>query len=229
MTWRIRSWPYDPTVALIIFVDLTTTPSDGQIDAAIAAARRRGARLARTSAVTLDTASALDGHGFEIIDRLALLQTDLTAAPPAAHARIRHLRRSHYGLAAEVDLAAFGPRWGQDVSSLVDIGTSTTWHRARWISQDHQWTREMAGFAISGAAGSVGYLQRLAVHPDAQRHGYGRDLTLDSLAWMRSMGATTALVNTGITNSPALALYERLGFERLADDLIVAEIDLRTT
>lgn len=57
-----------------------------------------------------------------------------------------------------------------------------------------------------------GYVQRLAVHPDAQGQGLGRRLLLDGLHWMQRGGAWVASVNTQFDNSPALALYESVGF-----------------
>ena len=62
----------------------------------------------------------------------------------------------------------------------------------------------MAAFAITGVADRVGYLQRLAVDPTAQRRGLGRTLVADSLDWMQRRGATTAMVNTAFDNNAAL-------------------------
>ncbi len=44
---------------------------------------------------------------------------------------------------------------------------------------------------------------------------------LDGLRWMRAYGCAEALVNTHIGNERALALYERLGFYRLPEGLVV--------
>ena len=66
----------------------------------------------------------------------------------------------------------------------------------------------MAAFAITGVANRVGYLQRLAVDPSAQRRGLGHALVADSLDWMHRRGATTAMVNTAFDNEAALGLYD---------------------
>jgi ribosomal protein S18 acetylase RimI-like enzyme len=84
----------------------------------------------------------------------------------------------------------------------------------------------IVAFAISGAAGGQGYLQRLAVLPEHQRHGHGRALTVDSLAWMRRRRLGHAVVNTGIDNEAARSLYESLGFRLLSDRLVVMQLDL---
>ena len=86
--------------------------------------------------------------------------------------------------------------------------------------------RRLVGFAISGAAGGQGYLQRLAVLPEHQREGHGRALALDALAWMRRRRLSHGVVNTAVTNAPALSLYESLGFRRLPEQLLVMQLDL---
>ena len=81
----------------------------------------------------------------------------------------------------------------------------------------------MTGFAVSGAAGDTGYIQRLAVDPEHHRQGAARALVVDALLWMRRRGFATAYVNTGVANAPALALYESLGFTQVDDRLLIAE------
>jgi ribosomal-protein-alanine N-acetyltransferase len=76
---------------------------------------------------------------------------------------------------------------------------------------------------MSGAAGPNGYLQRIAVQPAAQRAGTGSALVTDAVEWMQSRNLSSVLVNTGVGNAPALALYEKFGFRRLSDHLIIAE------
>ena len=85
----------------------------------------------------------------------------------------------------------------------------------------------VVGYAITGRAGSIGYLQRLAVLPDHQRRGIGYALVIDGLLWARRRGSTSLLVNTQETNEAAVRLYERMGFQREAYGLAVLERPLR--
>ena len=55
----------------------------------------------------------------------------------------------------------------------------------------------------------------LAVAPGAQGAGLGAALLLDGLVWLRRWRVREALVNTQTGNDRAIALYERLGFERV--------------
>lgn len=59
------------------------------------------------------------------------------------------------------------------------------------------------------------FAMRTAAH--ARRQGHGRAVLERLLGWGRAMGATTAYLQVEADNAPALALYRRAGFRRLAD------------
>ena len=221
--WRLRDWPGDPTIGHLIFVDHARVPSPGEVAHALDRARHQGKRAVRTSALFPASAAVLDSMGFVAADRLALLRLDAfperaRVAPTATRA----LRSWHRAAAARVDQAAFGLDWGNDVTGLVDISRATPVHRARWLGRPAP-RRELVAFSISGAAGTTGYLQRVAVHPDHRRQGLAATLVADALAWMRARRLESVLVNTGVANTAALALYTGFGFVRLSDELVVAE------
>lgn len=67
-----------------------------------------------------------------------------------------------------------------------------------------------AGIAITDGA-FVG-LFAIVVDPALRRQGIGAALLNDLLAWGQRMGGTTAYLQVGSTNQPALALYDRFGF-----------------
>lgn len=219
----MREWPNDSSVAHLIFVDHQVVPTPDAIEEATECARERGARAVRTSALFPRAAEALLTAGFSPIDQLALLTSELDpdhlASLPEIEHRTRPMHPWMHRRAAVVDRAAFGPTWGNDAASLRDIRRATPVHHARTV----QHGRAVVGFAISGAAGDNGYLQRVAVDPEQRRQGIARDLVVDALHWMARSHRARCLVNTGIDNVGALALYEGLGFRRLADDLTIAE------
>ena len=72
----------------------------------------------------------------------------------------------------------------------------------------------MLGYSESGGVIDI---DRLAVHPSHFRRGLGRML-LDHLR-ARHAGSPI-VVSTGADNLPAVALYERAGYTRLADHVI---------
>lgn len=240
--WRLRAWPGDPTVAHLIILDQVELPTADAVDAAIDRARRSGARAVRTSALYPQLAEMFAARGFEPIDRLVLLRREL--GPPPAHGfepvdRLELLRRTlggppdirpdtpvvqpmrrwHLAASVVVDREAFGPMWANDRPGLREIRRATPHHRAGVVTVG----RRVAGFAISGAALDRGYLQRLSVAADQRRRGIATKLVADALDWMYGRGLTAALVNTGVHNAAALALYDKFRFVALDDELVIAE------
>lgn len=215
-----------------MFVDHLAIPTGDDLTEAAAAARAGGAEVLRTSALFPSAADVVLAAGFDVIDRLALLRIvlddsldrSLEARFGVATPATDPLRRWHHERAARIDQEAFGSMWGNDAASLRDIRTATPVHRARCTREG----RQVTGFAISGAAGDTGYIQRVAVSPAHRRRGAARTLVVDALQWMRRRGFSTAYVNTGVANVAALALYEGLGFARVDDHLVIAERRLTT-
>jgi GNAT superfamily N-acetyltransferase len=228
-SWRLRPWSGDPTVGHLVFLDHARLPTDAEVAAGLERAAQSGYRAVRTSALFPPAAELLERIGFAPIDRLALLRLDSLAGrrllrPAHATHGVRAWQRT---AAAAVDRAAFGPEWGNDTAGLSEIERATPRHRSRWAAPAGAGRRgPLVALAISGAAGRTGYLQRLAVRPEMQRQGLGAALVADALAWMQSLGLAEVLVNTGVGNRPALELYERLGFVRLADVLTIGEYQL---
>ncbi len=219
---RLAARPGNASVAQLVLLDHHMIPDDDDVRGWIADARRRGFRALRTSALFPESRPAFAHAGFTAIDRLALLELELDAGDSRrSRGPTRRMRGRDLPGAAAVDCAAFGAAWGNDDTALGEIGPATPHHRARAIGRN-----PIAGFAISGRAGRTGYVQRLAVHPDRQGAGLGRALLDDSLGWMARHGVNTALVNTGVDNERALALYLSEGFRVQPDELVVLERSL---
>ncbi len=183
----------------------------------------------RTGALYPAAAAVFADCGFTVIDRLVLLERALLDAParlrnrPAASASLRRVRRRDLTTLAEIDQSAFPDGWRNDAASLSEIADATPSARSRLANAGGRSGSRAFGFAITGRAGTTGYLQRIAVRPDAQRLGVGRQLVDDALGWLVRRGASRALVNTGIDNVAALRMYEQASFERLGDQLVVLE------
>jgi len=122
----------------------------------------------------------------------------------------------------------------------IDIASAMT---SEWLAHQRRWSkltaeqtataaeivagiREPTAFALvwSGAipvAAGIGVLQQdlVCLHaiitaPEARRHGFGRALTLGLLRWARGKGAGAAYLQVIKSNTPALRLYNELGFNR---------------
>jgi ribosomal protein S18 acetylase RimI-like enzyme len=198
-------------------------------------AARESVHAIRTGALFTEAADRFADAGFSVVDTLMLLRADLgderVARPQSRTDRTVPLRPRQHEAAAAVDRAAFGTEWSNGPADLAEIRRATAAHRARArravgspAIRGLLVPAPIVAFAISGAAGGQGYLQRLAVLPEHQRQGHGRTLTVDSLAWMRRRRLSHAVVNTGIDNEPARALYESLGFRALAERLVVMQL-----
>jgi len=223
---RVGTWRGDEAVAQIV-------PAPGHVPHRTAIERciddlgARGYRGVLTSALTYAEQQPFLDSGFVVHERLHLLRHDLRLLPPRlrleAPRRLRRGRRRDRAGALRVDAAAFSSFWRFDARGLLDARAATPNSRFRVVEDG-----SVVGYAVSGRAGHIGYLQRLAVLPDQQRRGVGRALVIDGLHWARRRGATTVLVNTQETNTAAVDLYEHLGFEREAYGLAVLERPLHT-
>jgi len=221
---RIGSWRGDVSTAHL-------TPGRGRpTPAAIARALDEMAagpyRAALTAALPVNDQRPFLDAGFEVHERLHLLVRDLGDLPHADPSPA-DLRRGHLGdreAVLTVDAAAFPPFWRLDRPGLDDAMAATPTARLR-VSVDRA-DRSVTGYAVTGRAGPRGYLQRLAVAPDAQGGGIGAALVVDGLRWLRRWGAKEVLVNTQEGNEAAVRLYERLGFRLRADGLAVLRCTL---
>ena len=164
--------------------------------------------------------------GFGVEQHLHLLGRDLSAVPePPAVAgyRLRKARETDMDEVVAVDASAFDSFWTMDQGALEEATRATPRHRFRVAVGD---SSEVVGYAITGRAGSRGYLQRLAVGAGHTGLGLGAALVLDGLRWLRRWGGQHCLVNTQEGNERALSLYERLGFRREGAGLAVLGLQL---
>lgn len=59
-------------------------------------------------------------------------------------------------------------------------------------------------------------IKRLYVRPDGRGHGFGRRLMDTALAAIHKAGYTEVVLDSDPTLTTAIAMYERMGFERIA-------------
>ncbi len=219
---RVVEWPSQPGVAQLIMYQQQRIPSADDLQRWVDTIASRGYSTIRTSALAAQAAAAVEVVGFQSVQDLALLQHDLMLRLDRPRAPLARLTEHHHTRASEVDRAAFGDGWFLDPAAIDEVRRATPHHRARTAGGD-----AFAGYAVSGRDAGIGFLQRLAVHPDHQRRGLARALVLDSLRWMSRWRVERVLVNTPVNNEPALLLYESTGFHRLREHLRVYERSLQ--
>jgi ribosomal protein S18 acetylase RimI-like enzyme len=216
---RVGPWRGDPAIAYVAPAS-GRSPSDQTMADCLSTLRAQGYQGVITSALTPAEQRVFRGHGFVDHEHLHLLRHPLDRPVVAPRGTRRGRRRDRPGALA-VDHLAFEPFWRFDQAGLEDARRATPVARFRVV--DHG---QVDAYAVTGRAGSVSYLQRLAVRPDCQRRGLGTGLVLDALHWAQHHGARSTLVNTQEHNHVALALYEHLGFVRQPDGLDVLELAL---
>ena len=182
-------------------------------------ARAAGYEEMLTSAIGPSEEEPFMEARFVVRERLRLLSRPINTEPePPALPVERATRRDRPAVLA-LDDAAFTTFWRLGSLGLRDALDATPVRQFR-VTRDR--TRgALTGYAITGSAGDQGYLQRIAVHPGAQRAGWGTALVADALRWLWHRGVSRAFVNTQIDNDGARALYESFGFAELPAGLAV--------
>ena len=224
---RVAPWRGDPHTAYV--VARTGRPSNGALARCLDQLVEGGYRAALTTALAAADQAPYLANGFTVRERLHLLVRPVEPVPALVldGLGLRRGRRRDRDPVLAVDAAAFPDFWHLDGPGLDDALGATPSARFRVAHPEHDHA-SVLGYAVTGRAGPRGYLQRLAVDPQAQRRGVGTALVVDALRWLRRWGAREVLVNTQEDNGAAVALYERLGFRRQAEGLAVLERPLGT-
>ena len=224
---RAVPWRGHQDIAHLVLAE--RVPSDpSTIAASLGTLRRAGYATVVTTAMPPGDALAFVDAGFEMRERLHLLEHDLCALPEprSNRPRLRRAWRTDRASVLALDQLAFDEFWRLEDQGLREALHATPSVRFRVgeapLASDGD-RSEASAYAITGRAGHQGYLQRVAVHPDGRRRGWGQALVLDALGWLRRHDARRALVNTQWTNSGAVALYESCGFRRLPVGLCVLD------
>ena len=209
---RTSTWRGDRAIALIVPAHGSPIMSGDFVRHCVDTLASRGFRRAITGALAPLEQVGFLAAGFDVEETLVLLRADIRSAlpPPPAGFRLRRARRWRHGEVLAIDAAAFAEFWRFDELGLSDALRATPGVRFRMALGKR---RRAVGYAVSGRAGTRGFVQRLAVHPDAQGTGTGRRLLLDGMRWMQHGGADEAYVNTQPGNTAALTLYLSAGFQ----------------
>ena len=192
-------------------------PSAAIVRQACVVLAERGFREVLTAALAESERTGFVAAGFEVRDSLHLLAHDLREIPASPAASLRRGRRTDRHAALAADHAAFPAFWRLDEGGFHEAMAATPSARFRVATIG----RRVVGYAVTGRAGSRGYLQRLAVDPHVQGRGLGRALVVDALEWLRRRGVTNTVVNTQVENERALTLYRSVGFQLLPTGLSV--------
>lgn len=192
-------------------------PSAATVAACCQSLVRIGVQRVVTPALAEPDAIPYLEAGFTHSETLHLLVKTLTSHPPALDHSTRPGRFWHLERVLEIDHLAFDDFWRFDSAALNEARSATPYSRFRVAKVG----LVIAGYHVTGRAGSRGYLQRIAVDPELAGRGVGTSLVNDCLAWLYEHSVSEVLVNTQQSNHRALDLYERMGFVRQSKGLSV--------
>ncbi len=218
---RVTPWQGQPFVALVGPARATHAPKPEEIVRCVDELRRRNVTQVVTPALSPVEAEPFFRAGFKLHENLHLLARFIDSKPPDPTHRLRRGRPWDRRRVLLLDGKAFEDFWRFDSFSLSEARRATPTNRFVVAASSGRVT----GYAVTGRAGGRGYLQRLAVDPDVQGQGIGSSLVHDSLRWLHRKGVGMTLVNTQERNTRALSLYERLGFVRQREGLLVLRWD----
>jgi ribosomal protein S18 acetylase RimI-like enzyme len=77
---------------------------------------------------------------------------------------------------------------------------------------------ELVATVMAGYEGHRGWINYLAVHPDHQRRGLGRQIMAEAEARLLAVGCPKINLQVRATNTHVIAFYESLGFT--VDDVV---------
>jgi len=208
---RTGRWRADGSVALLVPVPDGRPASSEFVRRCLHLLAEQGFQRVVTAALPPDEQHGFLEAGFVVHEQLHLLALDkaLPLPPLPPEPKLRRAGPVRKTGALEVDAAAFSPFWRLDRAGLKEALAATPQRRLRVVLDGD---RRVTGYAICGASGGRGFVQRLAVTPAAQGHGLGKRLLLDGLYWLRGLGTYQIAVNTQHGNETALALYRQVGF-----------------
>lgn len=233
---RVRPWASDPSRAFLIIMGShgagIRMPEPDTLSQWLDTLSDWGYRSVRTNALAPSLSTALGEVGFTPCQDLILLSRDHGDRPrfgipsdivprPLRIAR-RRTGRASFAAILDLDRVAFGDEWRMDAPSFTDAMGATRRSRLLVSRADDA----IEGFALVGATGDTGYLQRIAVHPSRRRTGVATRLVAASIEWAWSRGCTRTVVNTESVNDAALSLYAGMGFVPMEHGLRVMERDL---
>jgi ribosomal protein S18 acetylase RimI-like enzyme len=219
---RVGIWRAGSRVGYLAPVGEVPPPTAGMVQHCCELLVARGFDEVLTGALTTAEQRGFLEAGFTVREELHLLVHDLADLPTTPPAPMRRARPADRPPVLAVDHVAFPPFWWLDDEGLTDAIAATPTSRFRVAGAGG-----VVGYAVVGRAARRGYVQRLAVAPEAQGAGLGRALLVDGLRWLRRRGAGRAVVNTQVDNERARRLYESLGFRMAPNGLAVLGRSLR--
>ena len=120
---------------------------------------------------------------------------------------IVRLDASYLDGAAEIEKLCFSEPWSKSSLELL-LGESAV----GFAAVDNG---RVAAYGGMMCVLDEGQVTNIATHPEFRRHGYGRAVTEALLRYGEECGLATVFLEVRQSNSAAIEMYEKCGFERI--------------
>ena len=119
--------------------------------------------------------------------------------------RIETMKPEHVSQIAQLEKRCFSDPWSEK-----SIAYELTLRLSHWlVALDGE---TVAGYIGSQSVMGESDMMNLAVSPDYRRQGIGEALVNALAADLKAAGNTCLTLEVRVSNAPAIALYEKLGF-----------------
>ena len=121
---------------------------------------------------------------------------------------IRTMESADVKAIAELEKVCFSDPWSENsIASELDNRLSY------WLVAEEQ--GRVVGYVGSQSVLDGADMMNLAVAPEFRRRGIGEKLVNALVSYLQQRGILVLLLEVRVSNAPAIALYERLGFEQV--------------
>ena len=118
---------------------------------------------------------------------------------------VRWINKEDLEAVAELERLCFSVPWS---FSVLEQGFSNGLDRYLVVEEDGK----VAGYANFKILAGEGDIERVAVHPQMRRRGFGRKLMEKMVEYAKSQGVADMTLDVRVNNEKALNLYKSCGF-----------------
>lgn len=143
------------------------------------------------------------------------------AEPTARGAELRAMVPADVTQVADLERQLFGPSAWTEAMLAGELHAPGRWYLAAVVrpaddrADDGADDGTVVGYAGLWFDGDVAQVMTIGVAHAVQRQGVGTALLTALVERSRELGASAVLLEVAVDNAPAMALYERFGFEVL--------------
>ena len=118
------------------------------------------------------------------------------------------MSESHVKAVAELERLCFSDPWSEN-----SVASELKNKLALWLVAEQE--DGVAGYIGSQTCGDESDVMNVAVHPDFRRRGIAETLVNALVEELKAIGSRCLTLEVRASNVPAIALYEKLGFDEI--------------